>query len=511
MNKRLLAALVLIGNAAAATAAFILVILLVPVDWPLLWLLGLLALALLAAAALSYLYLSRQLFDPLHRLEQIIAQAASGQTRRLPRDDGSEIGSLSRAIDQLLARLERSELKLQTAAPRPESSDQLSDVERQNRALEETKQAMLNILDDLSEEKSRTEEEKAKDEILLESIGEGLIATDEYGNITNCNEVAAELLGRKPPDLIGKWFPRAVAVTDEYGKLMPPDERPISRALTTGKIVAANAMYQRPDGSTFPVSMTVSPVVVDGRPIGAVEVFRDISRERELERAKDEFVSLASHQLRTPASGVKAFASMLIDGYAGKLNPKQTEFVKKVYESNERQLRIVDDMLNVARADSGHLSIVKAPTDLTALLGKVKGEQEAVAATRHQSIVVHAPAKPVMANVDVDKLRMVVDNLVSNAIKYSHDGSHIEITLAKTATNITVAVTDQGVGIPKRDFKRLFQKFSRIDNELSTLVGGSGLGLYLVKTIVEMHGGQVEVTSTPGKGSTFTVSLPSKT
>ncbi|HSX48322.1 MAG TPA: ATP-binding protein [Candidatus Nanoarchaeia archaeon] len=356
----------------------------------------------------------------------------------------------------------------------------------------------------------RTEEEKAKDEVLLESIGEGLIATDEYGNITNCNEAASGLLGYQASELVGEWFPKAILVTDEYGKEIPTGERPISQALSTGEVVTATAMYIRKDGSTFPVFMTVSPVVVDGRPIGAVEVFRDISSERELERAKDEFVSLASHQLRTPASGVKAFTSMLMDGYAGKLTAKQRQFLQKVYDSNERQLRIIDDMLNVARADTGHLVLKKAKTDLKVLLEKITTEQGAVAASRQQTLKFEASPGKFDAVVDEEKMRMAVDNLVSNAIKYTHDGGHIVVKLSRQKNKLLISIIDSGVGISKPDFKRLFQRFSRIDNELSAQVGGSGLGLYLVNTIVEMHGGEVEVESTLGKGSTFTICLPSQ-
>ncbi|HSX41639.1 MAG TPA: ATP-binding protein [Candidatus Saccharimonadales bacterium] len=373
---------------------------------------------------------------------------------------------------------------------------------------EDTQKAMLNMLEDLSEEKVHAEASRLRDEALLTSIGEGLIVIDEKGNISRINPAGLATLGYKPEEVEGKWFPGLIKAADEEGAKIDPLDRPITKALTTGQVVTEAVLYRRKNGTSFPAAITVSPVVLKGKPIGAIEVFRDITKERQLEEAKEEFVSLASHQLRTPATGVKAFVSMLIDGYAGKLTAKQLSFVKKVYDTNERQLQIVNDMLNVARIDAGRITPDFLPTDVKGLVKDTVDEQTLTIKERKQKIELDLPAGDVKATLDPKLIRMVVDNLVSNASKYTPDGGKITVVLSQSKQKLQVVVSDSGVGIAKVDISKLFKRFSRIDNRLSTQRGGTGLGLYLTRNIVLLHHGKLMVDSTVGKGTIFTLELP---
>jgi PAS domain S-box-containing protein len=360
----------------------------------------------------------------------------------------------------------------------------------------------------LLEGKRVAEAALVRDRALLNSIGEGLVVIDENGEIADTNPSAARLLGYQPEELIGRWFPTVMHALDDNGNEIHPLDRPALRALSSGEAISEVVRYRRKDGSYFPVAVTISPVVIDDRPVGAVEVFRDLTRERELEQAKEEFVSLASHQLRTPATGVKAYISMLLDGYAGDLRPRQRAFLQKVYDSNERQLQIVNDMLNVARLDAGRIVPEMVVTNLRGLIEDIVDEQRPTIRDRQQTLILESDKTAVEAVLDAKLIRMALENLVSNASKYTLAGGAITVAMRQTATNAIVVVRDTGIGIAKDDLPKLFRRFSRIDNPLSTQRGGTGLGLYLAQHIVLLHQGRMMVDSVPGKGTVFTVELP---
>jgi len=232
------------------------------------------------------------------------------------------------------------------------------------------------------------------------------------------------------------------------------------------------------------------------------------ARLQELDTAKDEFVALASHQLRTPATAVKANILMLLDGYFGELAPEQREVLGDAFASNERQLEVIEDILNVARASTGRLAIEKAEADLVPLVEAAAAEHRLAIGERGQELEVALPSGTVPAAVDAGKLRMVVDNLLGNASKYTPAGGRIAIRLEPGDGVVEIAVIDSGVGIAPGDQVRLFRKFSRIDNDLSATAGGTGLGLYLAHEIVRLHGGSIAVRSAAGEGSEFRVSIP---
>lgn len=237
---------------------------------------------------------------------------------------------------------------------------------------------------------------------------------------------------------------------------------------------------------------------------------RKYSREKTLEvqTAKDDLLSLASHQLRTPATVVKQYVGMLLQGYVGKLTRQQKVMLENAYESNERQLEIINQLLYVARLDAGRIKLRKEKADLGSLIKNVAKDQSQNAKERHQLITYNLPKKPVHAEIDPQYMRMVFENLLSNAIKYTPEHGSIGLSLRKSQNEALVAVTDTGVGINEEDQPRVFEKFTRVENDLSTDVNGSGVGLYLTREIAELHGGDIEVQSRHGEGSTFIVHIP---
>lgn len=231
-------------------------------------------------------------------------------------------------------------------------------------------------------------------------------------------------------------------------------------------------------------------------------------KQQEVQSAKDDLLSLASHQLRTPATVVKQYVGMLLQGYGGKLTDKQDGMLRHAYDSNERQLQIINQLLYVARLDAGRITLHKERTDMRKLLEQVCHEQLVEAKLHHQKLIAAPITQALFADVDPQYFHMVIDNLISNAIKYTPEKGTITVKARTTGDEILVSVTDTGIGIDEERQEIIFDKFTRLENELAADVSGSGIGLYLTDQIVNLHGGHIEVQSTPGNGSTFTVHLP---
>jgi two-component system OmpR family sensor kinase len=227
-----------------------------------------------------------------------------------------------------------------------------------------------------------------------------------------------------------------------------------------------------------------------------------------IQDAKDELLALASHQLRTPATGVKQYVGMVLDGLAGKLEDTQKTLLQKAYDSNERQLATINEMLFVARADAGQLKMNTQPINMTELIDQILEEHRSGIQERSQELKVSIPDEAIYVEGDRPYLRMAIENLISNASKYTHESGTISVLLAKHDDAIALQIQDTGVGVSKKDQKFLFKKFSRIPNELTSRVSGSGIGLYLTKKVVDAHNGRIIFRSEADKGSEVTILLP---
>jgi signal transduction histidine kinase len=302
---------------------------------------------------------------------------------------------------------------------------------------------------------------------------------------------------------------------EKYLARIHPDDQALVKARLKNAIHDKRAFsfdyrVPSPDGSVQYFHGQGRPIANrQGETVKMVGTVQDITESVMLDEAKSDFVALASHQLRTPATGVKQYLGMLLDGYAGKLTAHQRGLLLTAYESNERQLNIVDDLLHVAQVDSGRLHIRPTPVDLVALLQDIAKEQSQQFEITDQLVVLQTKYKQLFCPVDARHFRMVIENLVDNAHKYTPSSEAIVISLSKTPDTVRVSVADKGVGIAKSDLHKLFLKFSRIDNPVSKQVGGTGLGLYWVSKLVAMHNGTIEVKSKPGEGTKFTVIIPS--
>ena len=362
----------------------------------------------------------------------------------------------------------------------------------------------------LRQQLADAEHSQAQDEALLGSIGEGVVAMNKAGRIFFVNREFSRLTGSSSEQIKNRQYYSGLKLKDENGQPVPRSSRPIYLTLQTGQRTVSNDyFYQSTDGRLFPVAITAAPIIVKGKIIGVIDVIRDITKEKAADRIKSDFVSLASHQLRTPATAVKGLISLLIEGYSGELDPGQMAHLKQAFIENERELELVDDMLDVAKFDTGEVVLEKTRIDVVQIINAVVTEQQALIRSRHQTITVTAPQ---LVNVwaDASKLQMVFENLITNASKYSPENGRILVSLSASATEARVHIKDNGIGIAAKDVGLLFKRFSRAANATTTRTSGSGLGLYLAKRIVDLHRGQIAVDSKPDHGSTFTVILPTQ-
>ena len=228
----------------------------------------------------------------------------------------------------------------------------------------------------------------------------------------------------------------------------------------------------------------------------------------ELNRSKDEFISIASHQLRTPATGVKQYVGMLLEGFAGDLSETQKSLLQKAYDSNERQLKIVSDLLKVAQVDAGKVMLKKSPVNINAFLQDIVSDQQGIYESRNQTLVFEPLSHDVEVSLDVASMHMVLDNIIDNASKYSNEHMQVIVSATIKGSELFISIEDEGVGIQPEHRARVFEKFSRLDNSLSTKVGGNGLGLYWARKIVSLHGGKIGHVPNKKNGTTFVIKLP---
>ncbi len=230
---------------------------------------------------------------------------------------------------------------------------------------------------------------------------------------------------------------------------------------------------------------------------------------RELDKTKDEFISLASHQLRTPLTAVKGYLSMLEEGDAGRVNRAQREYLETARHSSEQMVRLISDLLNVSRLAGGRFVVDRQPTDLAALLREEVAQVRPNAQAKGIRLVSHVPRRLPKVSADPDKIRQVMMNFLDNAIYYTDEGS-VTVSLRRRGKMLEFTVTDTGIGVPVAAQKKLFKKFFRAENAKQSRPDGTGLGLYLAKRVVEVQGGEIVFESVPGQGSTFGFRLPLK-
>lgn len=359
----------------------------------------------------------------------------------------------------------------------------------------------------LEDQSNQIKKEKAKDEALLSSLGEGMLATDIEGKIVVFNRQGENILGFNTKDVVGKDFHDIIKVFDENGR--PLKSYSYDEAREKGRVVTKNdVQYQTKDGKLVPVAVTAAPIKIGGKSNGVVTVFRDVTEQRAIDRAKTEFVSLASHQLRTPLSATNWYVEMLLAGDAGKISKNQKEYLEQIHKGNQRLVALVNSLLNVSRIELGTFMVEPVNVSLAATAKDVIDELTGIIKKKHLKVKAVFSKSVPKIKADPNLIRIIFQNLLSNAVKYTPDKGSIDISIRKKAEEAVIKVKDTGIGIPKNQVGKIFDKLFRADNVLKTDTDGTGLGLYIVKQILSENDGNISVKSELGKGSEFTVSIP---
>jgi PAS domain S-box-containing protein len=365
------------------------------------------------------------------------------------------------------------------------------------------------------------EQVEAKEEAILASIDDGVVACDKNGQVTLFNKAAEILTGLSAKEAIGQHYSYSLKFIRESDEKKSDDL--IGMAIVQGKAtkMASHTMLIKKNGYKISVSDSIAPVRNSQKVIiGCVIVFRDSTQEAKIDKAKTEFVSLASHQLRTPLTTVNWYSEMLLTGDAGPLNEKQREYINEIYKGSKRMGSLVNALLDVSRMEMGTFTVEPEPTDIPALAQSVVDELRPQIDKKSLKFNgKYADNLPVV-NADPKLLRMVFQNILFNSVKYTPDGGNINLELGlsdakgqavkanERKLNIMVKVSDNGYGIPKINQDKIFTKFFRGDNVRAKDTEGTGLGLYIVKGIVDQSGGRVWFESKEGKGTTFYLTLP---
>lgn len=354
---------------------------------------------------------------------------------------------------------------------------------------------------------------RASLQTLLDSIAEGVIILDASLNLYYINAFAEELTGKLHQNVLNKNINDVVSLhCSKQNSIIPWPLEPI---LKNGEEAKYECDYlQLEDDRVIPIEFNAAAVKSDdGIIIGIMLIFRDITEEKELIRLKSEFVSIVSHQLRTPASAVKWYLETLIDNRHGNpMNDWQDDKLHEAYQSNERMIHLINDLLNVSRLDSGRYQLNVTSFSVSELLNEICKELTHFAHAHNVGIQNTIAPEVAQVEGDRDKIREVLLNMLTNAIKYTTSG-HQEVEVGAKATAnglVEFSIKDHGIGIPKKDMEHIFKKFYRADNAIESQTEGSGLGLYIAREIARLHGGDMWIESEEGKGTTVFVTLPTK-
>jgi PAS domain S-box-containing protein len=352
------------------------------------------------------------------------------------------------------------------------------------------------------------EQARSEAAAVLDAAGEGMALIDRERRFLTINRRFTDLFAISPGDVVGRRFEEfaplvARVFTDPaaFARLVAGSADDVERQFTV--LVA----QQWPEPRELQLFST--PVrTASGRHLGRLYVFRDVTREREVDRMKTDFVSLVSHELRTPLTSIKGFVDLLLDGEAGAVNEEQHEFLEIVKSNADRLIALVNDLLDVSRIESGRVELRREPLDLARTIRGVAGTLMAAIEAKGQHVAIELdPALPPIAG-DPSRVTQIVTNLLTNAHKYTPRGGTIRIAAARDGAMARVEVQDSGVGLTPDEQAQIFTKFFRARNRATQEAGGTGLGLAITQSLVEMHGGEITLASTPGAGSTFTFTLP---
>ena len=354
----------------------------------------------------------------------------------------------------------------------------------------------------------------SQSEVVINAIGDGVMALDGKGVIQLINPAAQRILGWAKQDALALGYKSVLILIDKVNKPLDPSVDPVQQVLNTNQQVRNNDLtISSKTGKKMMTSLVVSPVGEMGS--GVIIVFRDITKEKAEEREQAEFISTASHEMRTPVASIEGYLGLALNPNTAQIDDKARDFIMKAHEAAQHLGRLFQDLLDVSKADDRRLANNPKVVDIVTFTHDILQGFNQKAADKGLRLVFNpipddgsrhiAPAYHI--NLDNDHVREIIDNLTENAIKYTPAGE-VVVDISGTDDKVVVSIKDSGIGIPNEDMPHLFQKFYRVDNVDTREIGGTGLGLYLCRRLAETMGGRIWAESEYKKGSTFFLELP---
>lgn len=356
-----------------------------------------------------------------------------------------------------------------------------------------------------------------KSEIVINSIADCVVALDAQGIIQLINPAAQNALGWTKQDAVGLNHKSVIKLLDANGQEVTDELSPIRQVVLSNKPLTDNNLsLTTKSGKKILIALTVTPVGDEARANGVILVFRDVTNEKQQERQRGEFISTASHEMRTPVAAMEGYLALAMNPQTATIDDKARSYLQKAYESTQHLGRLFQDLLTVSKAEDGRLVPRAAAVDAIAFTREIVDVLAPKAKAKNIGLV-YTPGGAATDTkhlqpsyymyVDPSQMREVLSNLIDNAIKYTKQGT-VTVGVNGDANNIAISIADTGIGIAPEDVPHLFQKFYRVDNSDTREIGGTGLGLFISRRLVEANNGHLELNSVYGKGSTFTVQVP---
>lgn len=342
---------------------------------------------------------------------------------------------------------------------------------------------------------------------MFSSIGEGVILLNSSGLIQKINAQAEQMLGIHEEQVTGQKLTDVTKLLSLDGKVVDAKERPFMHAMRQKQKIIFSGAYQRPDQTTVPARITVAPIIHQDRLLGTIAILVDITAELEAAKIKDEYISLVSHQLRTPLTSMQSYIEMLASKCANQNHDTDT-CLESLHRINKNMVLLVNRLLNITRIESGRLNIEPESLNIVELIGEITSQYANKLADKKLKLTTRSDKHLPCITLDKSITALVIDNLITNAIKYSPEHSTIQISAVQTDHDIMIQVKDQGIGIPLKEQSKIFTKFYRASNTQENHTDGTGVGIYMTKKILDMTGGKIWFSSAQNQGTTFFVTFP---
>lgn len=363
-------------------------------------------------------------------------------------------------------------------------------------------------------------DEKLKSSAIVSSIDDAVILIDNNNIIQIFNPAAETLIGWKSDEAVGIDYRSVVKLTNEKGEQYSEQEHPFFKVYQAKNPVRDDqAILLKKNNSSISVDISISPLIdTNDNVSGAVGVFRNVDEQRKQEKQRADFISTASHEMRTPVAAIEGYLALALNDKVCHIDEKAKSYLEKAHSSTEHLGKLFQDLLTSAKAEDGRLTSNPVVVEINDFVGKLVEDLRFSAEKKGLGLELHSNTSlvagqsksiaPLMyAMIDPDRFREVITNLFDNAVKYTESGK-ISIGVTGDTSVVQFYITDTGPGIPKEDSTHLFQKFYRVDNSVTRTIGGTGLGLFISRKIIELYNGKIWVESEPGQGSTFYINLP---